>query len=489
MKKLFLVLIFIMFFTISCSKSEIDNAETTDITNEIVTEQNEVVPDLPENVNYNGTDFVILITGNTENNWQKNDFKADEQTGEVLNDARYVRNTIVEETYGVKLKTIEEYGSAKGEGSGYQLVMRGVMAGDTTYDACMINVYDISNLACSGYLYDLNSLPYIDLSKPWWDQKANEDLSILGKMFFTTGDISTADNDATYCILFNKKLVDDYKLESPYEIVKAGKWTFDKFTEMGKHAVADLNGDGVYDKEDSFAAIVWDDTIMGAVNGSLEKCGYVDNDGKIQLSLYSEKIVDVLKKYTDFVFNKELCYQYQRVSYDITDPINMFSNDRAMFFMQMLDLTSYFRDMETDYGILPYPKYNETQTDYGHTIGSWHSMFLCVPSLVKDIEMCGVILEALAFESMKTVTPAYYDKTLIGKYFRDDESIEMLDIILSTRVYDLGWYYQIGKYNDEILYMVYNGNPNFSSMYATHETVAIADIERINGIFAENIFQ
>ena len=163
----------------------------------------------------------------------------------------------------------------------------------------------------------------------------------------------------------------------------------------------------------------------------------------------------------------------------------MFANDQALFFMQLLDLVTYFRDMQTDFGILPLPKLDEEQDRYYSTIGSWHSVFLCAPSVQADAERTGAILEALAYESYKTVTPAYYEKTLVGKYIRDDESREMVDIILSSHVYDLGWFYQIGKYCDEVLYMWYDKKSDFTSMYDSHLSAAKADIERINGLFSE----
>ena len=36
------------------------------------------------------------------------------------------------------------------------------------------------------------------------------------------------------------------------------------------------------------------------------------------------------------------------------------------------------------------------------------------------------------------VTPAYYDVALSGKFTRDEESAEMLEIIRRHRVYDFG---------------------------------------------------
>ncbi len=455
-------------------------------TEEAPAQTTEYAPSFPDNADFGGAEFKFLITGNTENNWKKDDFSADEMTGEVLNDSRFERNSRVEERFNIDITVDEQYGSAKGSGSGFTLLSKSVMAGDDAYAAAMINGYDICNLACSGYLYDLAALPYVDLSQRYWDQKANEDLMILGHMYYTTGDISTSDNDATCCYFFNKKLVADYSLDDPYALVNDGKWVYDKMASMAGTVTGDLNGDGKMTSDDSFGAIVWDDSIMAAVNGTLGKCGTVGADGTISLTINTDRIVSMIDKYCAFVFSDD-CYRYQRVSYDITTPVNMFSGDQALFFIQMLDLASYLRDMQTDFGILPVPKYDEAQSSYGHTIGSWHSQFLCVPATLTDPDRTGMVLEALAYESLNIVTPGYYEKTLVGKYMRDEESRDMLDIILSTRVFDLGWYYQLGLYNDEILYMVYAEKNDWASRYAKYESKALEDAARINALFAETI--
>lgn len=443
------------------------------------------VADVPADADFSGHTFTFLVTGNTENNWQKNDFLAPEETGDVLGDARFRRNLAVEERFGIKIETDEQYGQTKGAGSGYLTIEKCVMAGDTAYDAGMIAGYDCATLACAGMLYDLCDMPYIDLSQRWWDQRVNEDLTINGKLYYTTGDISTADNDATGAILFNKKIVEDYDLPDPYALVRDGKWTISAMVEMGRGIAADLNGDAKYDKNDRYAAIVWDDTMMGIINAAGVKCATVGDDGKLSLTFYNDRLLSMFEQYRDAYYDDTQAYAYQRVSYDITDPVSMFSNDQSLFFFQLLDLVTYFRDMKTDFGILPLPKLDEQQERYYSTIGSWHSVFLCAPAVQEDAERTGIILEALAAESYNTVTPAYYEKTLVGKYIRDEESEEMLDIILSSHVYDLGWFYQVGKYCDEVLYMWMQKDEDMTLRYERREKVAHSDIERINEAFAQ----
>ena len=195
---------------------------------------------------YGGKTFDIFVAGNWTNEWTESyDFFTEGENGDTVNDAVYRRNTIIEDRYDIKINEINIRGEASGgNGNGAQTIIKSVMAGDAEYDAAMIGTYDVSALASKGYLLDLNSeVPYLDLTKEWWDQKANEDLSMKGKMYFTTGDISTLDNDCTYCILFNKKLIEQYKMDDPYEMVKNKTWTMDNFVSMARQVSVDLDGD------------------------------------------------------------------------------------------------------------------------------------------------------------------------------------------------------------------------------------------------------
>ena len=99
--------------------------------------------------------------------------------------------------------------------------------------------------------------------------------------------------------------------------------------------------------------------------------------------------------------------------------------------------------METDFGIIPFPKYDEIQADYmSFELGS----FLMVPINVKNIELCGTVSELLCAESRRNVLPEYVDKMLVSKSSRDNESEGMIYLILDSVVYDFG--VNLGYYND-----------------------------------------
>ena len=198
-------------------------SENTTLGTEASTEPAETKEELEITIKpeYSGKLINILCCGN----WSYDEFWAEEITGEPLNDARYNMASMMNELMGVTIQVEEDFGSSGGSGKGFTKVTTSTMAGDHAYDIASIGTYDVSSLAYQGYLYDLNEMENIDLSKSWWDPKAQEQLEIDDHMFYTTGDAMTLDNNCTYCILFNKTLISNNNLESPYELVKNNQWT------------------------------------------------------------------------------------------------------------------------------------------------------------------------------------------------------------------------------------------------------------------------
>jgi hypothetical protein len=121
--------------------------------------------------------------------------------------------------------------------------------------------------------------------------------------------------------------------------------------------------------------------------------------------------------------------------------IPKFVANKLLFMFLSLDFVKNVKELsseDTEYGILPYPKLTEDQEDYAHLVSAYQSQFFCVPYYIEDPERTGIISETLAWASMNYLTPAYYEKTLVGTYVRDEESGEMLDLIFASRSFDMG---------------------------------------------------
>ena len=140
----------------------------------------------------------------------------------------------------------------------------------------------------------------------------------------------------------------------------------------------------------------------------------------------------------------------------------MFKNNQSLFFStNFFNVPSLARHGH-QFGILPFPKYNENQEKYITRI-SFFDMFT-VPITVSDLDRTSAIIEVLNCESGNIVIPAYYEISLKTKYARDNDSSGMLDLIMEHRVVDLGDTIWVGEIRDGWLAAMYqNNNRNIAS--------------------------
>ncbi|MBE6680081.1 MAG: extracellular solute-binding protein [Ruminococcaceae bacterium] len=458
-------------------------SETVSETTAPTVQEGPVLPD-PESVDIDGN-FNILIAAN----WKWNDYEADESSSEVVDVAIYERREKIKEKYGVELTTedIVASQSTMGSGKGFQKLYNEVMAGYTNYDAAMIGTYDVATLAYNGLLTDLNRVPYVNLNNEYWDQKANKDLSMKGKMYYTTGEISLSDNRSVYTLFFSKNMIDEYGLDNPYDLVKSGNWTIEKFAEMSKSVGSDKNSDSVFDKNDVFGFLTPRDTHLAILSATGEKICSINEDGQLTLTIYNERTSNLYDRYLD-ILNHSSTYNYQDISGSASsdERIGMFNNSQALFYSHTMFYTDELRQMENNFGILPYPKYDKNQGEYYNLVSPWHSQFVCVPVLNEGLERIGIVLEELAYLGKEMLTPAYYDKTLQGKYARDAESAEMLDIIFDSLLFDVGAYYNIAGLKDEIG-KIYTSGKSLTTIYESNRLIAESKIDEINEIFAKRL--
>ena len=477
MKKLLfgmLILLAVCALLASCGGGKQPDGTGTDVSDF------EELPDIELSGDFGGAEFNVLSAGNVA----YGDFTAEEDAATALGIAQYQCKNKVETDYNIKINETQSKGYSSGGGPGFIAINKSVTSGDCDYDLALIAGYDVSVLAYNGFLYDMNSIENINLKKSWWDQRANESLSVRGVMFFTTGDITVSDNNAAFCLMFNKKLLRDYALDNPYELVYDNRWTIENFGTLCKTVTEDLNQDGVMDENDRYGLLVWDDSIVGMVNAAGERCCTINADGVIELTFYSERTLAALEQYTNIAYDRQYALTYQR---NVKSGVPLWQNDQGLFFTSLLGDMPRFREMESDFGILPYPKLDETQTSYHSTVAPYNSQFICVPLIQNDIERTGIITEALAYYGQKIVKPAYYDVTLIGQSSRDEESEGMVDIILDTMTFDIGYYYQIGPYNAQLIYALRAYDNNFASMYDTYKNAAEAKLKVVNQYYNEAV--
>ena len=144
------------------------------------------------------------------------------------------------------------------------------------------------------------------------------------------------------------------------------------------------------------------------------------------------------------------------------------------------------RNSTTDFGLIPFPKYELAQENYYHFVHKTAGKGVCIPTTQADPEMAGLIIEAMAAKSVGTVTEAYYDKALTYKYMRDEESAKMLDMILASRIYDLTYIYDWGSLYSQLKNLIVAGKDTVASTWDKRMSAAEKALTKTVDAYKEN---
>ena len=431
-KRIFTAMLALLMLASSCGKGgsdtetsgSISDSESTSVTES----DNGEKLGLPEGLNYGGYTFRILSRPERVAEIESDD------TSDVLSDAVYKRNRKVEELLGVKFEVFKS--SCDWEND----ALTPILSGEDAYDAIAAHAQFAFNYGLEGAALDWLKVDNLDLTKSWWNQDAIENFTIAGKLYQADGSISYAALSQTDCMVFNKKLLDDYGFEYPYDIVDSGKWTFDRFEEMVKAVGSDLNSDGSRKIEDDlfgYATSRWIGPVEILISAGV-RVVTIDDEGYPQLTLYNDRSVEVMDRYTSLIRSDNAFVQKD----DQPHYRQAFSDGRVAFIDTNPSGLANLRETTVDFGVVPWPKYDEAVDKYYSNVDAGHSLWV-IPKTVKDVSRTGAVLEAMAYYGKQLIIPAYYDMTLQSKLLRDERSIDMLDYIYDGAAYDVG-YYKLG---------------------------------------------
>ena len=482
-----------VFVTIShfgCAESNTSDNETT--TTESGTRQNETEPleskseqelhPLPEK-DMNGFELRFYNYNDVWLTWAINQLDADSENGDNINDEIYRRNRRIEDTYNCIISETTVDNTV----TNFRNI---VMSGEDSFDIAMIYDENIASFYTEGLLSSWDRLEYVNLDCSWWNQDANDVFQINGKQFAAIGDFTLAMLSRGFVLLFNKDMYEAANLdENLYDLVRNNEWTLDKFAEISKNFVNDIDGNGMYDDNDQYAT-------TGAIKlhfGSLVTgCGVkyisVGEDGVPYFNIPGNThALDVLQKIFNIHNGTGIFY---KVVNDIhngsTESREMFKSGKTVFQGTSTKAIDTYRDVTFDFGILPYPKYDSEQENY-YILTSGCGV-PTIPATLPDerCENVGILLDALSRDSQQGLIPTYREVVLKTKYSSDEDSAEMLDIIFKSAAFDLGlsmWpnvtYY---KYMESYMNMV----DNFSSLTATLEPQVQANIDKLMEALEEN---
>lgn len=289
-----------------------------------------------------------------------------------------------------------------------------------------------------------------------------------------------------YTLLFNKQLISDLGLDNPYTLVESGEWTFDKMSSMMKSATNDINGDGIMNERDSYgyvahAKMVVPNFYISAGEMSIKK----DKNDIPYFAAGEERFMRVWEKVYQIMYDDANWYNNKSPDGDVpTQSIKAFQENRALFMDTSFFEIEKLRSMETDFGIIPYPKFDTNQDKYYARISYYIPTI--VPVTNRDLEMTGALFEALNAESHRTVLPTYLDTILRVRNTRDEESARMLDIIFDSFVVDIGDTTMCAIIRDGFIASMFSNNTRtFASTIEKQETRIQKELDKIIGATME----
>ena len=397
----------------------------------------EIVVPLPE-IDYGGLEYKILTAAEQ---WQG--FYNADQTGDQVDDAVFARNKAVEERYNITLDYVVYNGWSAGTKDVKTALAGSVMGGAAEYDLMVGTVGYTTPYISDNLFMDLYQCD-VDFSNPWWYQDINAELELRGKLYVAAGSYGLQSVSNAVVTFFNKKLVADFDLDDPYQLVKDGKWTIEKLMEMGTAVTADLNSDGKYDRADRVGLLSSFDFMLFMPNNWGHFYTTRDADGNIYVSEAAERLFDMSRVYNE-IFENDAYLEVYPDFLDGTQDNNVmtdnmmkkFCADEALFVYHKLELaTKATARNKEEYGIIPAPKFDETQDHYITPVVNEVS---AIPNLVKDAAMSAIVMDALQYYTYTDVVPVYKEIALKRKATRDNDSSEMLDIILTTMRCDFSY--------------------------------------------------
>ena len=417
---------------------------------------------------YDGYEYRILVRkGSLDSQY------FEEAQEDIVDDAIYRRNKIVEEKYGITITASES------SHSNYDTsALNSILAGDDAYDVIFAHSRAAFAYAVQGAGYNIHDISTIHMDMPWWSKNINDNCTVNGKLYVLDGDISVSGLSSAMCLLFNKRIFDEKGFDYPYEMVKDGDWTFDEFAYLAKKGGSDLNGDGVMNPEDDqfgFFTSEWAAPINILYAGG-QKIYDKNDEGALELTLYSNKTVEIFDEFFSLMNNEACFLQFTEGNINYSGP-DIFRSGRAMMASGGLGSAQGLRDMDDDFGVIPYPKFDEND-EYSTAINGAAPLVI-IPVSVSDVNRTGAITEALAAYGHRDVIPAFYEKSLKSKYARDEESEEMMALIKDSIIYDIGYVagcplQSVGRDLSKTT------TRDFSSFYAARESSAKKSVEEFN---------
>lgn len=387
-------------------------------------------------MNFDGEAFRIIFPAHFIAGTYDKYLAPEEETGEIMNDTSLHRYFTIEDLLNVKFEYYPQTDT-----TAIKEALPTIVAGDDAFDLIQIGsaFENLINAIKQGALYNLLDLPHIHLDAHYFYSDVNELFTINDQLYFAFSSYNNAGSLPLHMV-FNKNLMNDMGMELPYDTIFSGDWTFDKFLTYVDGAASDLDGDGTMGLNDRYGygnlTALTNYMVFGFEVAVVERGA----DGAYVPALQNEKLVSSIQKIVEFTTGHPDAFNNTSVNSD--GGVHIFMRGNSLFSTSgtsMLDLRSI---EEFDFGIAPYPKYDENQKDYASYLAIDQ---FSIPVTIGNPEKVGAVTEALAIVSEQEMKPAFLEVYVENKLLRDEESVQIADMMMSNICVDVSRYYDFAN--------------------------------------------
>lgn len=441
------------------------SASTEAITEEVA--ETEIKDSLPD-TDLEGYSFRIAAFSDNH----KKTMYVEEMTGNLVDDAVYNKNRTVEDRFNVDIVLSDLCAAGESNPDQVDFIKTEIMSGNDSFDIVQGHDVNMANASLEGNFVNVYEIPHLDFDKPWWPAPTVESLTINGKMYLMSCNLSYVQLRSTRVLYFNKSILNDLSIAYPYEQVYDGSFTLDSLNDIVKACYQDINGDGQTNEGDRY----------GIVNPKYYYCvlepfnvePYVKNsDGELEYSFDLTKNQLIVEKLYNLYFGSAGAITEKAIDY-------FKAQNSAFVYTNLGDAVSIFSFTDIIYGILPMPKLDESQDQY---YGGSTDRPIAVPITLQNLEAAGIVIEAMNAEGYKQVFPAYYEVALKARYADANDDANMIDIVHNNCI--CSFTYMFGNYSSsynnmlETLFNAKTPSTDVASYAAKNEKTQIKRVETI----------
>lgn len=372
-------------------------------------------------------DVVSILTWSNQIAYE---FDSDKETGEPIKDVVFYRKRHLKDTYGIELD-VKLVDCSPENTKAFLLALSAMMNESSgSYDVVGAPMFVAGSAASKGIFEDLTDrshAPYVDLSKPWWNEAVVEESKIGGRLYTVTGDITpTFYRGLSLCVINNNLWGDIYDQVDVCDLVNNKEWTYDRLMMV----VADAAG-----LEDGVIPITLDSE--ETIDGIFTSAGF----GLLEHTKNGDIALSELSRDEDFLtLYKFGCDALKSDAVVISSHTEAMINKKSLVhFGDAAQMEYLFKNGLSDYRIAPYPMYttaeNAKQAEYKSAIGL-STTFYGIPACA-DHEIASFTLEALASYGYRWLTPTWFEGAINGR--PDVEHGEMLVLIKRSATLELGY--------------------------------------------------